>query len=376
MFSSSSRFIDATFLLLIACLATSVNAAEVKPLEIGQPAPDFTLKGVDGEMHSLEDYAEAKVLAIIFTCNHCPTAQAYEGRIKNLAGDYQQDRVAVVAISPNDPKALRLNELGYTDLTDTYEAMKIRARDHDFNFPYLYDGDTQKTSKKYGPLSTPHVFIFGPDRKLRYEGGIDDDQNPAKVEKHHARNAIEALLNDKSVPTQQTNVFGCSIKWSDKLDETRAHRKELNEKEASQETIDLAGVKKLLEKDTDKTRLINAWASWCGPCIAKMDELRTIHRQYGHRDFKLIMLSMDAMKDRDQALKALNEHNLNATHYIFKGDNTKLINTLDEQWRGTIPFSLLLSPEGEVLYRESSTLDTLELKRAIVDEIGRTYFAK
>src|SRR6267142_1294646 len=119
-------------------------------LEIGRPAPDFALTGIDGRTSSLKDFSDAKILVVIFTANHCPTAQAYEDRIVQLVKDYKDKGVTLVAISPNDPKALHLNELGYTDLSDTLEEMKIRAKDKGFNFPYLYDGDEQKVAHAYG----------------------------------------------------------------------------------------------------------------------------------------------------------------------------------------------------------------------------------
>src|SRR5262249_54936925 len=154
-------------------------------------APDFKLPGVDGKDYSLKDFADAKFLLVVFTCNHCPTAQAYEERIKNLAADYKDKGVALVAISPNDPAAVRLDELGYTDLSDSFEEMKVRAKDHPWNFPYLYDGETQKTSLAYGVVATPQVYLFDQQRKLRYVGRIDDS-DVKEVTSHDARNAVEA----------------------------------------------------------------------------------------------------------------------------------------------------------------------------------------
>ena len=113
---------------------------------------------------------------IVFTSNHCPTAQAYEQRIKQMAADYADKGVALVAINPNNPAALSLDELRYTDLNDSLEDMKIRARERQFNFPYLYDGEQQKAAHAYGCLATPHVFIFDAERKLRYQGRIDDSE--------------------------------------------------------------------------------------------------------------------------------------------------------------------------------------------------------
>src|SRR5687768_6659583 len=151
---------------------------DYKTLEIGSKAPDFKLPGVDGKTYTLASFKNAQILVIVFTCNHCPTAQAYEDRIIQLTNDYKKKGVAVVAISPNDPKSVNLNELGYTDLSDSYAEMKLRSKQKGYNFPYLYDGETQSTSKAYGPVATPHVFIFNKDRKLSYQGRIDDVEDP------------------------------------------------------------------------------------------------------------------------------------------------------------------------------------------------------
>src|SRR5580700_10199069 len=164
-----------SLLFVIGLLSFSgwVRPADEHPtLPIGAAAPDFSLPGVDGKTYSLASFAAARVLVVVFTCNHCPTAQAYEDRLIQLTKDYKDKGVAVVAIMPNDPKSIRLDELGYTDMGDSYREMKIRAKEKHFNFPYLYDGQTETTSKKYGPSATPHVFIFDRQRKLRYSGRI------------------------------------------------------------------------------------------------------------------------------------------------------------------------------------------------------------
>ena len=162
--------------LALALVPAARAADEVHPiLPIGASAPDFCLPGIDGRTHCLKDYSASKILVIIFTCNHCPTAQLYEDRIKKLVADYRQRGVAFVAIEPNNPLAVRLNEMGYTDVGDSLADMKIRAAYRHFNFPYLYDGETQATALAYGPSATPHVFIFDAERKLCYEGRIDNN---------------------------------------------------------------------------------------------------------------------------------------------------------------------------------------------------------
>src|SRR5664279_1470602 len=173
--------------LLSAAFAFGAEDNAHPTLAIGAPAPDFSLPGIDGKTHTLAEYASIKVLAIVFTCNHCPTAQLYETRLKKLVSDYAGKRVAFVAIEPNDPDAVRLDELGYTDVSDSFEEMKVRAEYRHFNFPYLYDGATQAIANAYGPKATPHVFIFDAERKLRFEGRIDNSQRESLVKIQNAR---------------------------------------------------------------------------------------------------------------------------------------------------------------------------------------------
>ncbi len=189
-----------------SALAGYAKAMEDGPptLAIGSKAIDFSLPGVDGKTYTLKDFSSSPILLIVFTCNHCPTAQAYEERLKQLVVDYSGKGVAVVAINPNDPLSVRLDEMGYTDLGDSFEDMKIRAKDQEFNFPYLYDGETSELSKKYGPQTTPHVFIFDKERILRYTGRIDDVEKPGGAKVHDTRATLDAMIAGKPVPVEKT----------------------------------------------------------------------------------------------------------------------------------------------------------------------------
>ncbi|WP_432327016.1 thioredoxin family protein [Mucilaginibacter sp. P25] len=205
------------FGLLLVLPMFSFAFDEHKTLAIGAQAPDFSLPGIDGKTYTLQSFRDAKVLVVVFMCNHCPTSQAYESRVIKLTTDYATKGVGVVAINPNNPSSLRYDELGYSDLGDSFEEMKIRAKDKGFNFPYLYDGETEVASNKYGPVATPHIFVFDKDRKLRYNGRIDDMENPAKTPKSlDALNAIDAILGGKEIAVPVTKTFGCSVKWAEK----------------------------------------------------------------------------------------------------------------------------------------------------------------
>ena len=237
-------------LLLVASLGWADDPHPI--LALGSPAPDFALAGVDGKIHHLSDYAQNRILMIVFTCDHCPTAQLYEGRIQKIADDYRPKGVALVAIQPNNAKAIRLDELGYTDVSDSLADMKIRAQYRHFDFPYLYDGDTQATANAYGPQATPHVFIFDQDRKLRYEGRVDNNQRQELVTSHDARNALDALLAGKQVAVTHTRAFGCSTKWLSKS-VTRLQEESLVQAEpVTLQEASAADLKKLRQNGTGK----------------------------------------------------------------------------------------------------------------------------
>jgi len=365
---------------LLIALASSHSwvpsaASEPKTLAIGAAAPDFSLPGVDGKIYTRADFADAKLLVVVFTCNHCPTAQAYEERIKRLAADYKDRGVAIVAVSPSDAAAVRLDELGYTDLGDSFDDMKIRASDQHFNFPYLYDGETQSMSQAYGPVATPHVFIFDADRKLRFCGRIDDHENPTKTKTHDTRNAIDALLADKPVPVETTRTFGCSVKWSDKRQSAADALAKWDQEPAVLHTIDAAGLRNLVANKSDKLRVINVWATWCGPCVTEFPDLVTIHRMYRNRDFEFVTISADAPENRENALKFLNRQHASMTNYIFdKDDPYALADALGVEWPGALPFTLVVKPGGEIAYSKMGPVEPLELRRAIVDELSRYYF--
>ncbi|OJW14708.1 MAG: redoxin [Planctomycetales bacterium 71-10] len=360
---------------LLACAVGGVHADPpgLRPLDIGAAAPDFDLPGVDGSNHALKDYADAKALVVVFTCNHCPTAQAYEARLAKLYEDYKPKDVAVVAISPNDPKAVRLDELGYTDLDDSFEHMKIRARDHKYPYPYLYDGESQAVAKAYGCLATPHVFIFDAERKLRYQGRFDDAE--VKTPKSHdAIAALDAILAGRDVATPTTRVFGCSTKWSDKQADARKSLETWDAEPVAIEPIDLAGVAKLAKNEGDKYTVVNVWATWCGPCVQELPEFVTMNRMYRGRPFRLVTISLDDVAKKADALATLKAHHVAATNYILNSsDRDAFAEALDPKWPGPVPYTLILAPGGEVVYRKAGGIDPLEVRRAIVAKIGRTY---
>lgn len=377
---------------LLIVLCSFAGAAEiVKPLPIGSSAPDFNLPGTDGRQHTLAEYAKADVLVVAFMSNHCPDSQASEGRVKKLVDDMKGKSFALVAVNPNNPSGLRPDELGYSKYNDSFDEMKLHAKEQDFNFPYLYDGETQAVAKAYGCLATPHLFIFDKDRKLRYQGRLDESRfaDAASVKSPDARNAIEAILAGKDVPVAETKVHGCSTKWLSKQDAVAKDEEKWEKGMVEVELIDAKGVAALRKNDTNKVRLFNVWATWCGPCVKEFPELVKTSRKFGLRDFEFICISLDDPKTIGEVKEFLEKRNAivpdklkpslakegrKGNAYVFsESSSDALIQALDPEWEGPIPHTLVVAPGGKVIYRHNGEVDGDELRTKILEHMGRFY---
>src|SRR6185503_4254970 len=322
----------------------------VQDLKIGDSAPDFALPGIDGKTHRLAEYKAGKVLVIIFTSNHCPTSHGAEARIKKLVADMRPKGVAFVAINPNHPDGLSIDELGYSKYNDGFEDMKKYAAECGFDFPYLYDGDQQTTAKAYGCLATPHVFIFDSELKLRYKGRFDDSQyaDAATVKSPDARNAVEALLAGQPVPVPVTKPHGCSTKWRSKQTGIAVAKQKWDKTPVDVETIDAAGVAALRKGGTRNVRLFNVWATYCGPCVEEFPELVATARKLDMRNFEFINISVDELKNvakakaflekngaglSERLKKSVKAEGRKSNSYIFTGaDMDDLMKALDPKW--------------------------------------------
>ena len=371
-----------SFIFLLILISTTSGISQIthpepKTLEIGLKAPDFNLLGVDGKMYSLNSFEKSSVVVVIFSCNHCPTAQAYEDRIISIAKDYKPKGVAIVVISPNSKKALNYSELGYSDMGDSYEEMKVRAAEKGYPFPYLYDGDEQKCALDYGPVATPHCFVLDRNRILRYAGRVDGSEKPGTGNGEDLRNAVDAVLAGNPIKNPVTKVFGCSIKWAWKDEYTQRLYKQWSELPVTLEQIDVQGIKELVSNTSSgRLRLINIWATWCGPCITEFPDLVIIDRMYRGRQFELITISADKQERKNEVLNFLKTQQASNRNYIFNKDDVyEMIEAVDPEWKGALPYTLLIEPGGKIVYRKQDTIDPFGMKKLIVGNkyIGRYY---
>jgi peroxiredoxin len=365
-------------LALLSCFASPAQddapaaASDVPPiLKVGAHAPDFNLIGIDGKMHSLNEYASSKVLVVIFNCDHCPIASMYEKRIKQLTSDYRDRGVSVVVIMGNDPNAIHLSEKGHTDLGDTLPEMKLRAEYRHFNYPYLYDGDTQAVALKYGPTATPHAFVFDQQRILRYEGRIDSNPREELVTKHEVRDAIDDLLTGKPVQVTDTPAVGCSTKWAYKEAGAKAEIAEGEEKPVSVEMVTADQVTALRKNvGTNKLLLVNFWATWCGPCTVEFPELQKMVRMYAKRPLEIVTVSINSPDEKKFALSFLQEQHAINRNLLFAGsDSADAVKAFGTNWAGGVPYTVLIGMNGDVLYKTQGGMNALDVRRAILKNL-------
>jgi peroxiredoxin len=359
-------------------------AAEVpKVLPIGSDMPSFSLPGIDGKTHTEKDYAEAKILCVIFTCNHCPDSVAAAARTEKIHQDYKEKGVAIIAVNSNNPASLRPDELGYSPYNDSFEEMKPFADSYGWTFPYLYDGEKQDFATACGAQSTPHVFVFDSDRKLRYTGRMDDaGRKKDPVEKSYVRDSFDALLAGKEVAVPVTRSFGCSTKWLFKGDSVAEDQKAWEAIPVTLDDLDEALAKKLRENKSGNVRVINFWSTTCGPCVAEFPELVETYRRFQNRNVDFITISMDPPEDKAKVKKFLESRHAalskrtrpsmekegrTSNNYIWTGDNAdKLAEAIHPEWAGALPLTVIISPDGKTLWSHNSEIDVVELRTEIL----------
>lgn len=369
---------------ILSLFASAIMAAEVpKVLEIGAALPPFSLPGIDGKTLSEKDFADAKVLCVIFTCNHCPDSVAAAARTEEIHQEYKGKGVAVVAVNSNNPASLRPDELGYSPYNDSFEEMKPFAESYGWTFPYLYDGEKQEFATACGAQSTPHIFIFDADRKLRYTGRMDDaGRKKGPVEKSYIRDAFDALLAGKEITETVTRSFGCSTKWLFKGDSVAQEQKEWEAKPVTLDELDEALAKKLLENKSGNVRVINFWSTTCGPCVAEFPDLVETYRRFQNRNVDFISISLDPKDDKAKVQKFLESRHAaisartipsmekegrTSNNYIWTGENPdKLAEAIHPEWTGALPLTVIISPDGKTLWSSNSELDVVELRTEIL----------
>jgi len=363
--TSSPDLLSSCLLVLLAIAGCSTQ--EHPKLAIGSQAPAFSLPGIDGKVHALGEYAGSPVLAVVFTCNHCPVSELYERRVNQLYEKYHDKGFALVAINPDSPKSVRLDEMGYTDADDSLGSMKARAEHRHLRYPYLSDGAAQTAAAQFGVTTTPQIFVFDRDRKLRYAGRIDDSQNEDRVTARDAQNAIDALLARQPVRVSTAQPFGCPVRFLSNASEVDAERAQIEAEPVTVLPIGADDLKKLRRNGTNKIMLVNFWATWCAPCIGEFPELQTTYRMYRGRGLEFVTVSANTPEQKAAVLSFLREYHATSVNRQFATDEADALQAaFDPLTPGALPFTLLLAPNGDVLHQQLGEADIAALRRAIL----------
>ena len=365
-----SQLARVSSLLVVAAAAVVVAACgggDRPRLAQGAAAPDFSLPGVDGKVHSLGEYAGSQVLAVVFTGNSCPASQLYEARLGKLAADYRDRGVSLVAVNPNKPAALQLQDLSFSDVGESLDDMKARAAHRQISYPYLSDGEAQAVTRAFGVVSTPHILVFDRDRKLQYEGRIDDNLREDAVQSPDARHGIDAVLAGKPAPVARTRVSGCRVKGLDGAANASQAQAEADTGDVPLTMAGAEDLKKLRQNGTGKLLLVNFWATWCAPCAREFPDLEATYRMYRSRSLEFVSVSVNDPEERAAVVKFLQEHRATHDNRLFAtSDVYGLQAAFDPDMPAPVPYTVLLGPGGEVRYQELGELDTMKLRRAIL----------
>jgi thiol-disulfide isomerase/thioredoxin len=261
--------------------------------------------------------------------------------------------------------------MGYTDVGDSLPEMKIRATYRHLDYPYLYDGATQSVALQYGPTATPHVFIFDQQKMLRYEGRIDNKARANTATKHEARDAIDALIAGRPVTVEDTPAVGCLTKWAYK--ETGANS-EMAQGDRKPVTVQMASIDQLKalreNSGTQKILPVNFLATWCGPCMEEFPELQKMVRMYADRQLNVVTLSINSPDEEKFALAFREKYHAISRNLLFAGsDSADAVSAFGTDWKGGVPYTVLIGTNGEVLFKEQGSMDTLDVERAILKNL-------
>jgi len=319
------RILATTLILALAC---SLASAAVDP---GDKAPKFKLFGVDYKYHQLSDYADSKATVVVFTCNSCPVAKAYEDDLIALAKEYQPKGIQFLAINPNPADKMP---------ADSFPKMKERAEQKGFPYPYLYD-ETQEVAHAYGAKVTPHIFVVGPEGTVVYEGSVDNRHESP----NYLANALDNILAGKKVENPSLAPFGCSVKYRQA------------QGEVSVKAVTASGLRDVLKAHRGKVLLVDFWATWCGPCREQFPKLAKWQKEYDEAGLQVISVSLDELSAKDGKVKEwLQQYEADLETLILDVPNhSDFVQSWSSKWEGAIPALFIFDREGNMTHQVLGT---------------------
>jgi thiol-disulfide isomerase/thioredoxin len=231
-------------------------------------------------------------------------------------------------------------------------------------------------TQAYGAQATPHIFIFDKERKLQYEGRIDNAQRESLVKIQDARVALDAMLAGQPVAVPHTPAFGCSTKWKSKIDSQLAELMKIEAEPVNVEMVTAEDLEQLRTDPTDKVLVVNFWATWCGPCLEEMPALEETWRMFRRRDFDMVTVSTNYPDEKTGVLKTLRAQHATGRNLQFGSDDSyALMAAFDAKWDSGVPFTMVIAPGGRVIYQEQGAVDVQAMRRAILANLENETYA-
>lgn len=337
-------------LAAFALMLTFISAAPAQSpgLNIGQVAPDFALKDVQGKTHALKDY-RGKIVIVGFFSTQCPIVNAYHERIRALARDYSARGVALLGIYPNS--------------NEPRTAIKARAAEQKFNFPVLKD-EGSATADLYHAQSTPEMFVVDGTGRLRYHGRIDNSPELPRVKRHDLRAALDELLAGQPVSVTETRAFGCQIKRGKGVATTKAATANSEQVVSLLKPADFA---RLREQLRGQVLVVNFWATWCGPCVAEFPEFVRIDEKYRARGVKVISISADETAElQSKVVPFIKKQNAKFDVYVQDVDEPEeMIRQFSREWTGGLPATFVFDKQGRLTQSFLGIIDRDKLEAAL-----------
>jgi peroxiredoxin len=266
-----------------------------------------------------------------------------------------------------------LNELGYTDVTDSLDEMKIRTAFRNIEWPYLYDGETQAVSIKFGVVATPHIYLFDQARRLQYQGRIDDNQREELVKTEDARNALDAMLAGKPVPVTDTKAFGCTTKWMSKASGVEEEWAKIQAEPVKVDMVGADDLKTLRANQTGKVVLVSFWSNNCTLCANQFFDLETTYRMYRLRAFDFVTVSTDPPDQAPAVLAFLKKQYASSPNKQFaSADVAGLQAAWGARWKPGTPYTAVIGTDGKLLYEKEGKIDILDVRRTILANMPDT----
>lgn len=368
-----------TFLLAITMMfvltvlnAQALTSTKAAPI-IGVPAPEFELKDLSGQPHALKS-SRGKLTVVAFISARCPISNAYKDRIKAIAEDYAKQGVAFLAINASADESV--------------DEVRAHAEANNFNFTILKD-EGNVVADAYAAERTPKVYVIDAESVLRYQGRIDNSQNPRLVKRHDLREALDELLAGKAVSIPSTQALGCIIQRDGRtgdLAQSKTPRpavsKPVATKPAAKTTAKASATPKvtllkpaafaqLIKQSKGKVLIVNFWATWCGPCVAEFPELVKLDQAYRDKGVRLVGVTADDVTDlKTKVIPFLREQKAGYENFLQDTDDPQeMVDVVMKDWPGVLPATFVYDKTGKLVWHRFGIIDrdllTAEIEKAL-----------